>query len=286
MINRSWLFVPADDRDRLHKAASRGADALIIDLEDGVAPDRKAEARGNLRDFLSALTNVGQMWVRVSSDPDALEHDLEAALHENLAGLVLAKAESPDQLLDVAERLHRLPGAHRGLMPLIETAQAVVDMSALARCTGVTQLQIGEADLRADLGVTLGADESELLWVRQQAVVVSAAARVLPPVAPVSVEFRDLEAFRTGTERLARMGFLGRACIHPAQVAVAHEVFTPTPDEVAKAQELLRLADEAARDGLGVFVDADGRMVDEAILRSARRTLSLLGAVLGAEGGD
>lgn len=119
MINRSWLFVPADNRERLHKAASRGADALIIDLEDGVTPHRKDEARHNLREFLSEMPHGGQTWVRVCSDPVALAYDLDAALHENLAGLVLAKAESTDQLIDVAARLHGLPGPHRGLMPLL-----------------------------------------------------------------------------------------------------------------------------------------------------------------------
>ncbi len=276
MIPRSWLFVPADDADRLAKAATRGADALIVDLEDGVAPKSKDIARANLEAFLAGLNDDLEVWVRVSSEPNALESDLAAALHANLAGLVLAKAESPDQLGAVATRLHALPGAPRGLMPLIETAQAAVAMSTIAGCSGVTQLQIGEADLRADLGVTLGDDESELAWVRQQAVVISAASRLLPPVAPVSVEFRDLDAFRISTERLARMGFLGRACIHPAQIAVTHEVFTPTQAQIDDARALVRTADEAASQGQGVFVDSDGRMVDEAIIRSARRVLALL----------
>jgi len=138
----------------------------------------------------------------------------------------------------------------------------------------VTQLQVGEADLRADLGVTFGPDESELLLVRQRVVIVSSALNLLPPVAPVSVEFRDLDVFRASTQALARMGYVGRACIHPAQIDIAHEVFTPTAEEIDAARRLIAAADAAAAEGRGAFTDDSGRMVDEAVVRQARRTLA------------
>ena len=275
MIPRSWLYVPADDPSRLAKAVGRGADALIIDLEDGVAPSAKKQARENLRSFLNSAPATPAIWVRVTSEPSELQHDLDACLHDRLDGIVLAKAEDSRQIRDVAHHLATLTGESRGLMPLIETAAAVLDLSTIASVPGVTQLQVGEADLRADLGVTFGPDESELLLVRQQVVLVSAARALLPPVAPVSVEFRDLGAFREGTERLARMGFVGRACIHPAQIEVAHDVFTPSPAEAAAARELIIAAETAAKAGKGAFTDQAGRMVDEAVIRSARRTISL-----------
>lgn len=276
MIPRSWLYVPADDSNRLAKAVGRGADALIIDLEDGVAPSAKMQARANLREFLNSAPATPAIWVRVTSEPSELQHDLDACLHDRLDGIVLAKAENPRQIREVAHQLASLTGAARGLMPLIETATAVLDLSNIAGVPGVTQLQIGEADLRADLGVTFGPDESELLLVRQQVVLASAARALLPPVAPVSIEFRDLAKFREGTERLARMGFIGRACIHPAQLEVAHDVFTPSEQEAAAARELINAAEAAARAGKGAFTDQAGRMVDEAVIRSARRTISLV----------
>lgn len=275
MIPRSWLYVPADDAGRLAKAAGRGADALIIDLEDGVAPTAKDAARKNLASFMDSAPEGVSIWVRVTSDPDGLERDLTVALHPRLDGIVMAKAENVEQLGSVAEKLRALPGETRGLMPLIETGRAVFSVADLASVAGVTQLQVGEADLRADLGVTFGEDESELLLVRQRVVIVSSALGLLPPVAPVSVEFRDLEAFRSGTERLSRMGFVGRACIHPAQVEISHEVFTPSTEQITAARSLIEAADAAAREGRGAFTDDDGRMVDEAVVRHARRVLQM-----------
>lgn len=275
MIPRSWLYVPADDAQRLAKAATRGADALILDLEDGVAPAQKESARANLISFLADAPDGVALWVRVTSEPAGLEADLQACLVERLDGIVLAKAEDPAQVADVAGRLRSLPGPARGLMPLIETGRAVFSVADIAAVDGVTQLQVGEADLRADLGVTFGPDESELLLVRQRIVIVSSALDLLPPVAPVSVEFRDLEAFRVGTQRLARMGFVGRACIHPAQIEISHEVFTPTADDIAAAQALVDAASAAAAEGRGAFTDESGRMVDEAIVRQARRVLQM-----------
>ena len=275
MIPRSWLYVPADDAGRLAKAAGRGADALIIDLEDGVAPSAKDAARKNLASFMDSAPEGVAIWVRVTSDPDGLARDLSVALHPRLNGIVLAKAESVEQLEFVAEKLQALPGEARGLMPLIETGRAVFSVADLASVAGVTQLQVGEADLRADLGVTFGEDESELLLVRQRVIIVTAAFGLLPPVAPVSVEFRDLAAFRTSTERLARMGFVGRACIHPAQIDISHEVFTPSAEELTAAKSLIQAAEAAAREGRGAFTDDDGRMVDEAVVRHARRVLQM-----------
>lgn len=276
MINRSWLFVPSDDEARLQKSTTRGADAIIIDLEDGVAPSQKDAARLILGRFLDEAPADAQLWVRISSEEPAFTSDMAVALHERVNGIVLAKAESVAQISDVATRLAKLPGPTRGLVPLIETAGAVMRMEAIASVNGVSGLQFGEADLSADLGVTSGPDDLEFLYVRQRAVVVSAACGLQAPVAPVSVNFKNLDAYRRNTEQLARMGFLGRACIHPAQVAVVNEVFTPSAEDVAAAMAVITQAEEAAAAGRGVFVDADGRrMGDEAVVRSARRVLAL-----------
>ncbi|MBA8956891.1 hypothetical protein ACFQU9_14080 [Actinomadura namibiensis] len=113
-----------------------------------------------------------------------------------------------------------------------------------------------------------------LLWARSQVVLASAAARVRPPIAPVSTDFRDLEALRTSTLALRRLGFRGRACIHPAQLPVVNEVFTPSPQEIARARDLVARHDAAMAEGSGVCLDERGRLVDEAVVRSARRLLA------------
>ncbi|MFC7240989.1 HpcH/HpaI aldolase/citrate lyase family protein [Catellatospora aurea] len=311
---RSYLYVPGDSPTKLAKALTVGADALIVDLEDAVPPAGKDAARVAVAAFLGMIAASGQnlrsdpssgpetaisaaasvradaggssaadrprVWVRVN--PAVLGHlDAAAVVGPGLAGLCVAKTESVEQLSALDEVLagrERAAGLAVGstkVVPLLESAAAVLAAPAIARGPRVARLQLGEADLAADLGVTLGPDERELLWVRSQVVLACAAAGIAPPVAPVSVNFRDPDALRTSTLALKRLGFRGRACVHPAQLAVVHEVFTPTEPELAAARDLVTRHEQALRDGSGVCLDAHGRLVDEAVVRSARRLLAL-----------
>jgi citrate lyase subunit beta/citryl-CoA lyase len=282
---RSYLYVPGDKPDVLAKALGRGADALIVDLEDAVAPSAKDDARRIVREFLDGLPPAGagevEIWVRVNGDGMA-GHDIEAVAAASVAGFCLAKAETADDVDAAAEACGRAedtlglaPGTF-ALAPLLESAGAVLDARAIAGASPrVVRLQVGEADLRAVIGVTLGADERELLLVRSSIVLASAAAGIEPPVGPVSTNFRDLEALRESTQALARLGYLGRACIHPAQAAVVNEVFTPSADELEAARALVERYDASLEAGEGVFTDDAGRMVDLAVIRQARRTLAL-----------
>lgn len=265
---RTYLYVPGDRPDMLGKATDRGADAVIADLEDAVPPDGKAKARDEVAAWLAEHGNDGpELWVRVNGQPADLERDLAAiADSPGLAGIVVAKAEEPSQIAD-------LP-SHLRLQPLIESARALMAMPAIASVPGVELLQLGEADLSADLGSSFDHADEVLAPVRMQVVVTSAAAGIEPPVAPVSTNFRDLEVFERSTAALARQGFGARAVIHPAQVEVANRVFTPSQDQVDAARRLLATA--ATTEG-GVFVDENGRMVDEAVLKSARRVLARAG---------
>jgi citrate lyase subunit beta/citryl-CoA lyase len=160
-------------------------------------------------------------------------------------------------------------------MPLLESAAALLAASEIARAPRVARLQLGEADLAADLGVVPGPDGRELLWARSTVVAASAAARISPPLAPVSVDVRDLDLLRETTRALSRMGFLGRACVHPAQIPVINEVFTPTPEAVAEARGILERYDRSLAEGNAVCLDDQGRLVDEAVVRSARRVVEL-----------
>jgi citrate lyase subunit beta/citryl-CoA lyase len=283
-IARSHLYVPGDKPEVLAKALGRGADALIVDLEDAVAPASKAAAREIVADWLSTLPiadeNPVEVWIRIN--PGVMGHDdLRAVVRASVRGIVVAKTESADEitslhgLLTELEDKHEMRAGSIGVVPLLESANAVLNALAIARGPRVQRLQVGEADLRADLGVELGSDQRELLYVRSQVVLISAAAGIDPPVGPVDTNFRDVEALAESTRAVKRMGYLGRACIHPAQAAVVNEVFTPTADEVAAAQDLIARFDAAVAAGDGVCVDAQGRMVDEAVVRQARRTLAL-----------
>ena len=274
MTERSLLYVPADQPAKLAKALGRGADGIIVDLEDGVAPAAKTAAREAAVAWLTGLDAAFEggpsVWVRVNAGADR-EPDLFAVgALPAVTGIVLAKTETAAELVDV-DRLLTTAGSRARVCPLIESASGVLALAALAVAPRVSRLLVGEADLSAELGVRLGDDERELLWVRSQLVLVSAAQRLDPPLGPVSVDFRDLDRLRTSSEALRRLGFAGRSCIHPAQVGVVNDAFTPSVAEAAAAAAVVRAFDAA---GGGVLVGADGRMVDEAVVRQARRVLS------------
>lgn len=284
MAARSYLYVPGDRPDVLAKAAGRGADALIVDLEDAVPADGKQAARQVVRDHLAAAPRAGEgpveLWVRVNGDGVAPE-DIAAVATPAVTGFCLAKTERADDVraaaaaCDAAEATLGLSAGAFLLAPLLESAAAVLDARTIAASSPrVVRLQVGEADLRAELGVTLGSDERELLFVRSGVVLASVAAGIEPPIGPVSTDFRDLDALRRSTEALSRLGYRGRACIHPAQLAVVNEVFTPTAEEVEAARRLLARFEEVTASGSGVFTDESGRMVDLAVVRQARRVLS------------
>ena len=226
----------------------------------------------------AAADNPVELWVRVNSGVDLQAADVEAVVGPALTGLVLAKTENAgdvERVVAQVETLEKERGLENGAIamgPLLESASAVLQSVQIALAPRVRRLQVGEADLRADVGITPGDDERELLWVRSSVVLASTAAKISPPVGPVTPNFLDVAALKRSTLGLKRLGYVGRACIHPSQVAVVNEVFTPTALEVDKAQALIARFDAA---GGGVLVDDDGRMVDEAVVRQARRLLTL-----------
>ncbi|WP_231509972.1 HpcH/HpaI aldolase/citrate lyase family protein [Streptosporangium roseum] len=282
MSARSYLYVPGNAPEKLAKACGRGADVLIVDLEDAVPHAGKPAARAAVADWLAQGPSGPEIWVRVNPGP-AGHADARAVIGPALTGLSVAKAESAAEievlasLLDDAEAIAGLASGTIALMPLLESGAAVFQARAIARAPRVTRLQLGEADLAADLGITPGPEGMELLWARSLVVAASAAAGIAPPVAPVSVEVRDLAAFRQSTEALARLGFVGRACVHPAQVPVAREVFTPSAEALDAARSLLARYEQALATGTAVCLDEAGRLVDEAVVRSARRVVGMAG---------
>lgn len=271
---RSYLYVPGSEPERLAKALGRGADAVIADLEDAVAVADKAAARQAVGTWLAQLPpGPVQVWVRINRESPA--EDVAVLAGERATGVVVPKADpgllrEVDALLAGREDACGLPRGSFAVVPLIESAAGLLELPAVAAAPRVHRLGIGEADLIGELGLRPGPDRPELLPLRLQVVVASAAAGIAAPVAPTSTDFRDLESFRSTSAALFRLGFRGRTAIHPGQVPVVNETFTPAEEEVAAAERLI--ADfEAA--GSGVFVDDRGRMVDEAVVRAARETV-------------
>lgn len=269
-VARSFLFVPADRPERYAKALASGADAVIIDLEDAVAPGARAEARAALRCAWAGLapSERARVLVRINAAGTAWHADdlaLVASLaREGLGGVVLSKAESGAALEALAVAC---PGA--ALLPLVESAEGVAALDVMARAPQVLRLALGHIDLQADLGMACGPDEAELAPLRWAMVLASKRAGLVAPVDGVSTATGDAAVLAQDTERSRRFGFGAKLCIHPAQVAGVHAAFAPSAAECAWAHQVLAAA-EAAEGGVCVV---EGRMVDAPVIALARQTL-------------
>jgi citrate lyase subunit beta/citryl-CoA lyase len=268
---RSYLYVPGDDPRRIEKALATVADAVVIDLEDSVAPNRKEEARSNAAGVLESRP-ARPVFVRINAPgSEFAARDIAAVAALHLSGLRLPKVESLESVRLVAETLEELR-SEASIQCLIESALGLELALEIARShERVAGISLGEADLAADLGVR---DEAGLLYARSRIVSASRAAGLPGPVQSVYTRVNDLDGLRRSTEEGKNMGFVGRSAIHPSQVSIINEVFTPTEDEVAEAQELLDRLEGEVESGTGAFVLEDGRFVDRAVVESARRTLT------------
>lgn len=264
---RSFLFVPATRPDRYAKALASGADAVIVDLEDAVAPEDKDAARHMLGGGFDALDAAqrGRLMVRVNAATTpwfaadrALVERLAAA---GLGGVMLPKAESPDGLADWPAGL--------AVVPLIETVEGHAEVQALAQAPGVARLGFGNLDFQADAGMDCAPGEPELLPVRLALVLASRRAGIAPPVDGVTAATGDRDQVQAAADRARRMGFGGKLCIHPDQVAPVHAAFTPEAAQLDWARRVLAAAQEQG----GAF-RLDGRMVDAPVIRLAQRVVA------------
>lgn len=259
-MSHSFLYVPGDQPRFLERArAHRGA--VILDLEDSVAPGGKAAALAAVLDFLRQPRGYPS-WVRVNAGTEGLAdaHALNGAAA--LDGIWVAKAESPSLIAEIAE----IAGVQVGV--LIESARGLLALPELLRPEPVTRLQLGEIDLAADLQLRGGA-ASDLDWFRHWIILHASAARV-QAVGPVAADFRNLDGFRESSTALRNMGFVARACIHPSQVGVVEEVFGVSDEDLAAANRVVDEYEAALRENRGAYA-ADGVMVDAATIRHARR---------------
>jgi citrate lyase subunit beta/citryl-CoA lyase len=255
-MKRSYLFVPGDRPERYAKALAAGADAVIIDLEDAVAPSAKEAARDALRAW---LTPEQAVLVRVNSADTAwFADDLALAGLPGVAGIVLPKAERPETIARLMQQ-----GA-QAVLPLIESALGFHNALELARQPGVERLLFGSIDFSVDLGLTEGVEE--LQYFRSQLVLVSRLAGILPPVDGVTTTLDDIDRITGDTRRARRNGFGGKLCIHPRQVAPVNAAFAPSAEEAAWAARVL----QAVENTDGAAVALDGKMVDRPVILQAQ----------------
>lgn len=268
---RSFLFVPAHQTDRLHKALQSAADMVIADWEDAVAPVDKAHARAALDAAVQALPQAyrARLLVRINAAGTAWFEEDVAALSrlvmQGIAGVVVPKSETPEQLAGIAQ--HTGPAC--ALVALVETVAGIDALDALARAPQVQRLAFGHLDFQVDAGMQCADDEGELLPTRMVIVMASRRANLAPPIDGVTVDTKDSMRMHTDCQRALRMGFGAKLCIHPAQIVVAHQVFSPTETAVAHASAVVQ-AMELAQGGVCVV---SGKMVDAPVLHLAQRTL-------------
>jgi len=268
---RSALFVPLADERFIAKAHERGADALLLDLEDSVPPARKAEARARLPEAARRLARQGAtVMVRVNSSPDLLADDLQAAAQARVAAVFLPKVESAQQIA-AADGL--LGGSATRLVAMLESPAAVLDAVAIARAGArLAGLVFGSEDYCGALGIA--SERAALDWPAQM-VATAARARGLAAFGQPGplTEIVDMDPFAQLLERAKAMGFTGALCIHPKQVAVANRVHAPSADEIALARETVAAFEAALREGRGAFA-LRGRMIDAPVVDQARATLA------------
>jgi citrate lyase subunit beta/citryl-CoA lyase len=267
---RSLLYVPACEPERVEKALASDADCVIVDLEDSVPLARKDEALEFAHGFTPRDRDV---LVRVNSVGAGSGLDeLRQLATLGFQGFRLPKVEDPAEVAAAGEVLDRA-GATTVMYLLVESARGVERLMDLATAhPRVAGICLGEADLKADLAVT---DDAALDPIRSRVVSVSRAAELDPPVCSVYTRTQDDHGLIESTRRARAWGFFGRSVIHPRQIVPVNAVFTPTEDEVVHARALIQQLDEAAADGRAALTTADGRFIDPAVVRAARRTVTL-----------
>lgn len=261
-LPRSYLFVPGNRPERFAKACASGADMVIIDLEDAVAPIDKDSARNALSAWLS---DERQVLIRVNSvDTTWFKHDLALCTLPGVAGVILPKAERVEDI-DTLKR-----AGVTTIIPLIETATGFQNVHALASSAGVQRLMFGSIDFQLDLGIS--GERDALLYFRSQLVLVSRLTGILSPVDGVTTAIDD-EAVLTDDTRYAKaLGFGAKLCIHPRQVGIVNTCFTPSAAEIEWAERVLSTVSHQTG-----AVSVDGTMVDKPVIIKAQRILQRAG---------
>ena len=277
---RSMLFVPTNVEKFVESAPTRGADAYILDLEDSIPMAQKAEARGMVRVAAAKVGRSGaDVVVRINRPWRLAVPDIEASVDANVCAMMVPKAADPGHIRAIAEILDEVEAeqgleiGHTRLFPMIETTEAYFHATEIAKAhPRVVAMNLGSEDFALSAGM-LPEDEG-LFQPTLHILFAARAAGVLPLGFVGSIaEYRDRDKFRARVQQAARLGFLGSACIHPLQVDILNEEFTPAPELVAQSHGIIAAYDAAKSEGRG-SIEYDGKMIDEPIIQRAEQTLA------------
>ena len=277
---RALLYMPGDDRRKIEKATALGVDCVCMDMEDGTAVNRKAEARDVISQAMKELDfGSSERCIRINSIGSGFEKDdLASALATEPDSIVVPKIETPEQVKWVSERIESYElsnklniGSIRLLIGL-ETAKGILNLKEIAESDKRLEAIIfGAEDYAASVGATRTKEATEVLYARS-AVVAACAANDLQAIDMVYIDFKDTEGLRTEAEQGAGLGFSGKQVIHPNQIQVTQEAFTPSDEAIAYAKRVVESFEASQKEGRGAYA-LDGKMIDMPLLKNAQKVL-------------
>lgn len=276
---RALLYMPGDDWKKITKALTVGVDSVCMDMEDGTAANRKAEARQTIARALQELDfGASERLARINGVGTRLEaDDLAAVLPHRPDGIVLPKAETPEQVAWVSEKIeaaelkHGWPVNSIRMILVVESARGILNLKELAAHPRLDALIFGAEDFSASVGATRTPEALEVLYARS-ALVTAAAAYGLQAIDLVTVDFRNIDQARRDALFGAQLGYTGKQVIHPAQVEPVQSAFTPDDEAIAYAQRVVETFEKNQAKGAGAY-DLDGKMIDLPLLKSAQNVL-------------
>ena len=281
---RSFLFVPGNKASWIEKSISSGADALILDLEDSVPPDQKAEARGIVAGKLAWLSQQRQRtWVRINRSPHLYDFDdILAVVSPHVEGLVVSKPIGPEDIdtvsamLGEAEYRKGLPIGHTRVIPLLETARSLqfaYEIALRDRVPAIVGATAKNADVARALNTVWSVEGRETLFLKSRVVMAARAAGKLP-IGGVWQQIRDLEGLRASAERDRALGMSGELLLHPTNVPVVNEIYSPSAEQVAYYEGMIAALERAQAEGRASTV-YDGEHIDIAHVKTAREIIEL-----------
>jgi len=284
-LKRSWMFVPGHRQKMVDKALGLNADAIMLDIEDGVAPNEKDTARRQIAEALGRerAPKTPARFVRINAiGHPRMQADLEAVVRPGLNGLVLPKVETPDAVRQVATSLdQREPALHMArdsvqLLIAIESPRGLLNAPAIAACSPrVVGLMFGAEDFGREMGLpTKREGEAQDLIYARSAMTIAAASAHVQAVDGVWVDLKDTAGLEGFARQSRRLGFSGMSLIHPSQIDPVNAAFSPTAEEIDYARQVLQAFEEANARGDG-SIAFGGQLIDRPIVERARRTLDL-----------
>jgi citrate lyase subunit beta/citryl-CoA lyase len=289
-IIRTALFVPGNRPDRIEKAFNTEADVIIIDLEDAVPLSEKETSRSKVREKVAQYADR-MMLIRINAlGSPFIKDDLEEAVVEGVNGIILPKVEKPDDIHEInslicaVEKKRAIPDGSIRLLPLIESAAAVQHVydivSAKTKPERIYTVAFGAADYTLDMGIAMTMEGNELYYARSKIAIACRAAGIAPPIdTPFMIDLNDIEALISDAKRAKELGFQGKLVIHPKQqVEPCNRIFSPTPEEIARAEKIIQVFEEAEAAGTAA-IQMEGKFIDYAVVKKSRDILALAAAI-------